>query len=137
MGVVGASTVGYVNDDAGQVASLIKEYKRKFVEKEQEYLGFFLQLETALGSLLNEGLTLKQKGDRLLDCEYLMVGVRGKLLGELSSLNAIMVMNNHHGLLRVFKERREVVVGYMQRLTELRGDMECIQRTRYVDNWQK
>lgn len=137
MGVVGASTVGYVNDDVGQVASLIKEYKRKFVEKEQEYLGFFLQLETALGSLLNEGLTLKQKGDRLLDCEYLMVGVRGKLLGELSSLNAIMVMNNHHGLLRVFKERREVVVGYMQRLTELRGDMECIQRTRYVDNWQK
>lgn len=130
-------TVHYTGAADSQVQSLLREYKRKFEEKEKEYCSLFQQLESALAQLLDMTVSVRRKGEILLGCEYLLVGVRGKLLGELSSLNMITVVSRHAGLSRLFKDRRQVVIDYMQRLNELRGDMECVQRTRYVDNWQK
>lgn len=129
--------VEYVDGSGVSVPDLVAGYKGKFREKDAEYCALFLQLESMLAELMDLGIDNRRKGDVLLSGEYLLVGLRSKFLGEYSSLNKMLSMSSHGVLLRVFKERREVVLGYMQRLTELRGDMECVQRTRYVDNWQK
>lgn len=129
--------VEYIDGMGASAQDLSVSYKAKFREKDAEYCSLFLQLESVLSELANMGIDNRRKGEVLLSSEYLLVSVRSKLLGEYASLNKVMGMSSHGLLVRLFKERRDVVLTYMQRLTELRGDMECVQRTRYVDNWQK
>lgn len=129
--------VEYIDGVGASAQDLSVSYKVKFREKDAEYCSLFLQLESVLSELANMGIDNRRKGEVLLSSEYLLVSVRSKLLGEYASLNKVMGMSSHGLLVRLFKERRDMVLTYMQRLTELRGDMECVQRTRYVDNWQK
>lgn len=118
-------------------ADLVKQYRSKFAEQERIYCAIFQQLDQVMGGLFNPTATLEAKNNIVLSSEFLVAGIRSKLLAELSSINTAVAATEHSGLQRVFKERRDVVLQYMQKLSELRGDMDVIQRTRYNDSWKR
>lgn len=116
---------------------LIKRYREKFAEMEQEYSGLFAQLDGSLGRLGIDGLSARQREDVLLDSEYLLVRLRSRILCELSSVQSVLSMELRPLLVDLFKARQGVLTSYMSRLNELRADCEVIQRTRYVDSFRK
>lgn len=136
-GSMGSSDCIVVPQSSSSPAEMISAYRDRFAEMERVYCALFQRMETHMDGLLDLSLSVAQKNEIILSAEYMLVGIRSKLLSELSSLNTAIAATRHGGLHNLFKERKDVVLQYMQRLSDLRTDVDVLQRTRYNESWRK
>lgn len=129
--------LGSVSVVSGDVKDLMSRYRAKFHDMDRVYCGIFDMLTSCLSCVFESGVSVDLKHQSVLQSEFYIVGLRSRLLSELSSLNCAISGTGHSGLHVLFSERRDVVLQYLSRLGDLRGDIDVIQRTRYADSWRR